>query len=183
MHMSQFVGYLATGLISLVVGLLLQRAKDKPRLLYWIPGSFIFELTQPQKFSLRTDSLTIQNVGRESAENIEIIHKVRPDHFQFSTAVSYREETLASGEHIIHIPRVGPREFVNIQLLSYTAMPVLLNIRSSEGPARQISVYLQRAFPLYVQYFAAFLILLGLGFLLYWIGAAVIYLTKAIGIL
>src|SRR4030095_5332195 len=80
------IGYIATGLVSLIVGLFLERLKGKPRLLYWLPGSFLFQLKHPN-VALRTDSLTIQNVGRHPATNVEIVHKARPDHFQFSTPV------------------------------------------------------------------------------------------------
>src|SRR5690606_24733949 len=115
--MDQLIGYVATGIVSLVVGLLLQKYQAKPKLLYWVPGTFTFTLNDP-KLLIRTDSLTIQNDGKKPASNIEIIHKEKPDHFQFSTAISYSEEITPSGEHVIKIPSLGAKEYVNIQLLS-----------------------------------------------------------------
>jgi energy-converting hydrogenase Eha subunit A len=143
MTMAETVGYIATGLISLVVGLFLERLKDKPRLLYWLPGSFLFQLKTPA-IALRTDSLTIQNVGRHPATNIEIVHKAKPDHFQFSTAVDFTEATTPTGEHVIRIASLGPKEFVNLQLLSHTNPAAILNVRCAEGPAQLIQVHLQR---------------------------------------
>lgn len=180
--MDNFVGYLATGLVSLFVGLLLQRLKDRPRLLYWLPGTFLFELKEPKDLQLRTDSLTVQNVGRKPATNVEIIHKTRPDHFQFLTAVSFVEETSPAGEHVIKIPSIGPKEHINIQLLSHVAAPILLNIRSDEGKAQLIQVHLQRILPKAAQALAAALLLIGFGFVLYWVVAAVIFLSKSIGV-
>ena len=52
--MEQLIGYIATGVVSLVVGLFLQRLQAKPKLLYWVPGSFMFNLKEPQ-LALRTD--------------------------------------------------------------------------------------------------------------------------------
>jgi len=179
--MEPLIGYIATGIVSLTVGLLLQRFQSKPKLLYWLPGSFIFELKDP-KVTIRTDSLTIQNVGRKPAKNVEIVHKYKPDHFHFSTAISFLEETSPNGEHIIKIPSLGAKEFVNIQLLSHTQQPILLNVRSDDSPAQLIQVHLQRVFPKWVYASVGFLLLLGFGFALYWIIRSVIFLSASIGI-
>ena len=177
--MKDISGYIVTGLVSLFIGLLLQRLKDKPRLLYWIPGSFLFQLKTPE-VNLRTDSLTIQNVGRQSATNVEIVYKIRPDHFQFSTPIDFSEGQSPSGEYVIRIASLGPKEHVNLQLLSHISQPVLLNIRSAEGRAQLIQVYLQRVVPKAIQALAGFLAFLGFGFLVYWVFAAVIFLSKGI---
>ena len=179
--MEQLIGYIATGVVSLVVGLFLQRLQAKPKLLYWVPGSFMFNLKEPQ-LALRTDALTIQNDGRMPATNVEIIHRQRPDHFQFSTAISYVEEHGPDGDHIIRIPSLGSKEFVNIQLLSHVQEPVLLNVRCAEGPAQLIQVHLQRVYPKWFQGFVGLLIILGFGFLLYWVGSAIIFVSKSIGL-
>ena len=179
--MEQLAGYIATGLVSLIVGLLLQRFQAKPKLLYWLPGSFLFELKDP-KIALRTDSLTIQNAGRKPATDVEIIHKYRPDHFQFSTAISYLEEMTPNGEHIIKIPSLGAKEFINIQLLSHVQLPILLNVRSAEGQAGLIQVHLQRIFPRWLNVLFGILLLLGFAFALYWIIRSVIFLSESIGI-
>lgn len=180
--MDQLIGYVATGVVSLLVGLLLQRYQAKPKLLYWIPGTFTFELKEP-KLAIRTDSVTIQNDGRKPATNIEIVHKERPDHFQFSTAISYSEETTPSGEHIIKVPSLGPKEHVNIQLLGHTKIPVLLNVRSAEGPAQNIQVHLQRIFPKWVYVFVGALMLLGFGFGVYWLIRSVHFISVSIGLI
>lgn len=179
--MEQLIGYIATGVVSLVVGLFLQRLQAKPKLLYWVPGSFMFNLKEPQ-LALRTDALTIQNDGRMPATNVEIIHRQRPDHFQFSTAISYVEEHGPDGAHIIRIPSLGSKEFVNIQLLSHVQEPVLLNVRCAEGPAQLIQVHLQRLYPKWFQVFVGLLMVLGFGFLLYWVGSAIIFISKSIGL-
>lgn len=181
MNMKVISGYIVTGLVSLLIGLVLQRLRDKPRLLYWLPGSFLFQLKTPE-IALRTDSLTIQNVGRQTATNIEIVHKARPDHFQFSTPIDFTEGSNPSGEHIIRITSLGPKEHINIQLLSHTNQPVLLNVRSAEGRAQLIQVSLQRVVSKPVRVFAGLLLFLGTGFFLYWVVAAVCFLSRAIGL-
>lgn len=179
--MEHITGYIVTGLVSLAVGLLLQRFQDKAKLLYWIPGSFLFQLKTPQ-LALRTDSLTIQNVGRKPAKDVEIIHKERPDHFQFSTQIAFVEENTPSGEHVIKIPSLGPKEYVNIQLLSHIKQPVLLNVRSAEGAAQLIQVRLQRVFPKVFYLLTAVFLFVGSGFCIYWIVLALIFISRSIGI-
>jgi hypothetical protein len=179
--MEHVTGYIVTGLVSLAVGILLQRLKERPKLLYWIPGSFLFQLKTPS-VAIRTDSLTIQNVGRQPATEVEIIHKSKPDHFQFSTHVNFSEGSTPSGEHVIKIPSLGANEYVNIQLLSHTTQPVLLNVRSAEGPAQLIRVHLQRVLPRAVQLLAGIFLLLGIGFVVYWLVAAIAFISQGIGL-
>ena len=146
----------------------------------WVAG-FVWNQWQPWS-GIRTDALTIQNDGRMPATNVAIIHRQRPDHFQFSTAISYVEEHGPDGAHIIRIPSLGSKEFVNIQLLSHVQEPVLLNVRCAEGPAQLIQVHLQRVYPKWFQGFVGLLIILGFGFLLYWVGSAIIFVSKSIGL-
>jgi hypothetical protein len=169
--MDQLIPYIATGLVSLVVGLLLQRFQARPKLLYWVP-----------KVALRTDSLTIQNTGRLPAHNIEIIHEQRPDHFQFSTALEYTESTTPDGRHIIKIPSLGSQEHINIQLLSHSQSPVLSNVRCAEGQAQLIQVHLQRIYPNWLLALVGLVILTGAGFTLYWLIKAIVFISIAIGV-
>jgi len=180
--MDQLIGYVATGIVSLVVGLLLQKYQAKPKLLYWVPGTFTFTLNDP-KLLIRTDSLTIQNDGKKPASNIEIIHKEKPDHFQFSTAISYSEEITPSGEHVIKIPSLGAKEYVNIQLLSHVKLPVLLSVRSSEGAAQNIQVHLQRVVPKWFTFLISIAMIVGFGFCVYWLVRAIHFISVSIGII
>lgn len=171
--MDPLLKYIVTGLVSLAVGLLLQRFQAKPNLKYFLPGTFLFDVADP-KVSVRTDSITIQNIGRKAAQNIEIIHKERPDHFQFSQAIGFEEENAPDGSHITKISSLGPKEFINIQYLSHIKAPTLLNIRSEDGPAGLIQVQFQRIFPQWFNFSVAVLLLVGLGAILYGIAKLVI---------
>lgn len=164
--MDPLLGHVITGVFALVVGLVLQRFVAKPKLQYFLPGTFIFDLEEPE-LKLQTDSLTIQNSGGKSATNIEIVHKEKPDHFQFSQAIAYKEEFNPNGEHLLKIESLGPKEFLNIQYLSHTKSPVLLRVRSDQGSAQLIQVQFQPIYPNWLKYIVAILIFSGFGFLLY----------------
>ena len=164
--MDPILKYIVTGIVSLTVGLLLQRFQAKSNLKYFLPGTFVFDVPDP-KISIRTDSLTIQNLGRKSAQGIEIIHKEKPDHFQFSQAIAFEEEYAPNGNHITKIANLGPKEFINIQYLSHIKEPILLNVRSEDGPAKLIQVQFQRLYPQWFNVGAIGLFLVGFGTVLY----------------
>jgi hypothetical protein len=161
-------GYVVTGVVSLAVGFLLRRLEPKAKLVFWSPHNFLFELKK-ENVVLQTNSLTLQNVGRKPAEGIEVIHKARPDFFQFSPAVDYEERSSPTGEHVLAVKSLGAKEYFTLQLLSYKTAPVLLTVRSKEGLAAPIAIKPQRVFPRWFNIAVAFLFLVGLGFTIYWV--------------
>jgi len=179
--MAELSGYIATGIVSLVVGLLLRYIEAKAKIVYWFPHNFFFELKK-ENVVLQTNSLTVQNTGRRPAENIEIIHKQKPDFFQLAPSIPYEEETTSNGEHVLRVKTLGPKEFFMLQLLSYKTVPVLLNVRSKEGPAKTIQIQPQKIFPLWFQWVSAGLFFIGLGFAIYWCIKAIIFISNNIGI-
>lgn len=166
---------LVTSFCSLIIGILLKYIEPKAKLVYWFPHNFLFNLSEP-KVLLQTNSLTIQNIGRKSAEEIEIIHSHEPDFFEIHPSVSY-EAVEKNGKHIVTIPFLGSKEFITLQILSYKSVPQILTVRSKEGMAQQIPITIQRLFPVWVNYTAVFLMLLGVATL---VVAVVSYLPKDI---
>lgn len=179
--MDNLAGYVATGVISLTVGLLLRYLEPKAKLFYWSPANFFFQL-QRENIALQTDALTIQNLGRKAAEKIELVWKARPDFFQFSPAVPYEDEQLENGQYVLRVASLGPKEFFTLQVLSYKTAPALLYVRSNSGPAQQMPFQIQRAFPVWVQAALLFLVVVGFGFLVYWLIRTLAFLSRAIGV-
>lgn len=164
--MDPIAGYVVTGVISLSVGWLLQRLAPRSKLVYWLPHNFFFDL-KAEKVVLQTNALTVQNTGRRPAENVEILHKTRPDFLQVSPSLAYVETETPAGEHALTIPHLGPGEYFTIQLLSYKTVPQLLNIRCKDGAAVQIPITSQRVYPRWFNFGAGLLMLLGLGLVIY----------------
>lgn len=178
---TSLIGYVITGVVSLVVGLLLKHLEPKSKLCYWFPHAFVFDLKN-ENLTIQTNSLTVQNLGRESAEDVEIIHKSRPDFFQFSPPIAYLEETTKSGDHILRIPHLGKKEFFTLQLLSYKSVPVLQNIRSKDGSGTQIQFKFQRHYPKWLEYLIGLIMVSGLIVVVYWLVKSFIFLSKSIGL-
>ena len=135
--MENLAGHIATGVVTFIVGFLLQWLKARPHVVYWTPHWFRFDLTNP-KVSLQTDALTIQNLGRQAAEDVELIMTARPDFFQFSPAFQYAESNTPEGHFVLTISSLGAKEFFTLQLLSYTQVPKFLSLRSKAGPAKEM---------------------------------------------
>ena len=180
--MGHLIGYIATGLVSLTVGVLLIYLRPKAKVLYWSPHSFLFDL-QREKVVLQTDALTLQNLGRDKAENVEIIFDRRPDFFQFAPAIKYQPIELDNGNFVLSINTLGSKEYVTLQILSYTQVPKILNVKSSVGFASPMPFQIQRLFPRWFNYSLVFLMLIGLGFSLFWVVKAAIFISRNIGVI
>lgn len=179
--MASLTGYIATGLVSLVVGIVLKYFEAKARVVYWIPAPAVFDLKN-EKVVLQANALSVQNLGRETAEDVEIVHKTRPDHFQLTPAIPFTEDTTVNGEHVIRIRALGPKEYFTIQLLSYRTAPYLLYIRSKAGAASPIQIRFQRYVPKWVIALIWFFMLVGFGFTIYWAIHAFVFISENIGV-
>ena len=179
--MEGLAGYVATGIVMLAVGLLLRNLEPKAKVVYWSPHTFIFDVLEP-KVMLKTDSVTIQNIGRREAENVEVVFKSRPDFFKIQPSIPYLEHQNPDGDFILKVPTLGPKEFFTLQILSFATIPNVQNIRSKAGQASLIQVQFQRQFSRPVQLLLAILLLVGFGFLSFWLIQAVVFISRSIGL-
>lgn len=110
--------YVATGVVSFAVGLALRALEPKVRLVWWSPHQFLFQLQLQQPVALLTHAITIQNLGRKEAKDVEVVHKTRPDFFKLQPALDHVETTTLAGEHIVRVRTLGPKlcDFTGVAL-------------------------------------------------------------------
>jgi hypothetical protein len=173
-------GYIATIVVSLLTGYFAQFLQLRSKLLCWSPHNFFFNLKK-EGVVLQTNSLTLQNVGRRPAEEVEIIHKERPDFFELHPSVEHQETTNPNGEHLIKIKSLGPKEWVVLQTLSYKTPPVLNNVRWKHGQAKWVQIQPQRVWPQWIYVGLNVLLLVGAGSIIYWLLRAAIYIAGQLG--
>ena len=161
-----YIQVILAGIISFLVGRALDVFESKPKVCYWFPHQFYFDVKK-ENVVLKTDSITVQNLGRKSAEDIEIIHEQEPDYFKLQPSLSYTTANNANGEHVIKISSLGPKEFFTLQLLSYKTVPSLMSIRSKNGHAQNVPITIQRLYPQYINYSVAFLMIMGFATIVY----------------
>ncbi|MDP3025116.1 MAG: hypothetical protein Q8O10_06240 [candidate division Zixibacteria bacterium] len=183
--MSDLAGYIFTGIVLLIVGYLSHYLQPKSKVVSWMHHRFLFDgvdITDPP-VTFATLAYTIQNVGRKAAEDIEIVHKSKPNFFKLEPVLNYEQCTTPSGEHVVKIPSLGPKEFFTIEYLVYRVpIPELLHIRSKDGPSAFINIQPTRIFPKWFQLAVGFFLFVGIGFSAYWLIMAVIFISKGIGI-
>lgn len=180
--MDTLAGYVATGVVSLLVGLALRELESKVKIVYWSPHQFLFQIPTP-RLDLFTHSITIQNIGRKAAEHVEIIHKRRPDFFKLQPALDYEESATPAGEHVVRVKSLGPKELFTIEFLSYATVPELQLIRSKAGQATSIPIQFYRVFPRWYRAILIGLFFIGLGFVIYWLLRATFFILKGLGVL
>jgi len=177
--MDSLTGYIATIIVSLIIGYLSRFIEPKSKLLAWFPHNFLFNL-QKEGVIIQTNSLTVQNWGRKAAEGIEIIHKAKPDFFEIHPSVKFSESTNPNGEHIIHLETLGPKEWFVLQLLSYKTVPKLQNVRWKGGQCKWIQIVPQRVLPKTLLLALQLFMFVGIGTIAYWIIRAVLLLNSQV---
>lgn len=204
--MESLGGYIATICVSLTTGYLARYLEPRTKIVFWQPHDFLYQIPShqlphagqpalpgastaagaapaPGPFFLRTQSVTIQNLGRKPADWVEIVHAQRPDFFQLYPSLNYTEGVTPTGQHVIRVNSLGSKEFFTIQFLSYLNPPQLLYIRSAAGHASTIPVMPVRQYPRWVQSVMGGLALMGGGFSAYWAIRVVHVLLKAMRVL
>ncbi len=206
--MDSLAGYIATVVVSVAGTYLSQFLRPKVKIWYWLSHSFIYTIPNnqfnpapnpapalppvpagnlavpqaaPANFLLLTQSVTIQNFGRECADWVEIVLRRKPDFFQLHPALNYTESTNAAGEHTLRVQSLASKEFFTIQFLCYTHMPELSFIRSTAGHASPMPWMTVRKFPPWVNLLIWLAMIIGAGFCAFWIIKGGIYVLKAVG--
>ena len=133
--MEGLAGYILTGIVSLAVGALLMRAQPKAKLVYWFPhvANFNIDADPGPPVSFQTSALTVQNLGRRAAEDVQIILSAEPADLQMYPIIPHEEYETEDGHFVITIPRLAPQEIVTLQIVGLGYFPSLLNLRSDAG--------------------------------------------------
>jgi hypothetical protein len=182
MTMDSLAGYVATATVSVAAGYALQFLAPRAKVVFWAAHHFGFQVPAlppgiPVPVTLTTSAITVQNIGRVRAENIEVAHDRRPDMFSIYPTLAFTE-SQQQGLHIIHLPGLGPKEWFTLELLNTGLQPPaqFLYVRSRDGHAQPIPMLFQRALPTWQIYVGWAIWITGAGFLLYWIVRAVMSL-------
>jgi hypothetical protein len=205
--MNSLAGYIATFCVSVAVFYVSLLLQFKIKIRYWFSHNFLYTMpwNPPQQSqqalppattqqsavtaavqpapptgsaNLLTRSITVQNFGRKSAEWVEIVHRRKPDFFQFYPSLNYTESTTLAGEHVLRVNSLAHREWFTIQFLSYSHEPELLYVRSTAGHASLMPWMVVRKYPQWVIAILWMLILIGSGFCAYWLIRASVFLFE-----
>ena len=165
----ELVSYAGAAAVMLIVGFFLRELKQKWGLVWWNFHQFIFELDFDPPVKLLIYAITVHNVARTPARDIEIIHNTRPDYFKLEPALDYVDYVKPSGDHVLCVKSLGSKEFVTVQFLNHVTSAQLRTIKSEAGPAREIDILTQRVYRSWWSGFPALIFVITAGALTYWL--------------
>jgi len=167
---------------TLVAAIVSRVVSARARLVVFFPGgqSFRISSSTDEPIDLQTFTVTVENAGRKPTKNVEVtLSRHLPiDQIAITPAINNRIEDRA-GEMVIHIPVLGPREHAAIQFCSFQdGLPNVLNVRSDDGRAKEISVHLQRVFQKPFLWLIGISMFTGFAFLLWAFASITIYFVE-----
>jgi hypothetical protein len=172
--------------VGVLTGYILQFLKPRAKVVFWPAHHFVFNLPKSTPTStpiiITTHAITVQNVGRRRAENIEVAHSDQPapQLFHLWPTLQHTVHTQP-GVHLITISGLGPGEGFTLEFLDIGGQPSqLLYIRSNDGLAQQILMQPQRVPPKWMLSVGWAVFIAGAAFLAYWIIQAVILISRHI---
>ncbi len=180
------VGTAIGGVLGFLGGWALKYVGPKSQVVFWYPHNSFFQVPQPGAagtFNVLTSSVTVQNLGRLPARNVELVYNLKPDHFTVTPIRTWTERTTPQGQHVITMATLGHNEWFTVEVLGFANLAALVHVRSDDGEGRMVSVMQQRIWPTWVNWVVAILMLTGAGFLLYWALRGLHLLAKVVGTL
>ena len=172
--------------LGFVGGWALKYVGPKSKLVYWFTHNSFSQIPQPgtgNTFTLITSSVTVQNLGRRPATNVELVYTGAPSHYNFTPARTHTQHGTPQGQHVIAVPSLGHNEWFTIEVIGFGTAPALLHLRSDDGAAQLVPMMPQRIWPRWVNWVSAILVLTGAGVLLYWALRGLQLLARLLGIL
>jgi hypothetical protein len=156
------IAFVVTGILA-IIG---RKFTPKAKVVWGTSHGFSFTVPKNNNnngpYTFHTGTVFIQNVGRDTATDIEVHFNFRPEHFQIWPAFSWKEETNPEGHYAVVIKNLGKREFVTIEMISGIALPLLLRVRTAKGECRQVQMAPQQVFSRGVRWILIGLLLLGI---------------------
>ena len=166
-----------TAIVSAILGFLsnylLKYFEPKPKFVIWLSHSYEFKIPVPntdgKAVIIHVQTVRYDNLSKFPIADVEIVHKVRPDHFAFDPPQPYQESTLKDGEHLISLKSIAPQTGFSMQFFSHTSYPNLLYVRSKQGNAEVIQVKPQIINPQWKINIVRAFFIVGVTMVVYWL--------------
>lgn len=159
------VSAVAIGLGSIALGLIFPRR-----------SKLIYHQTRPISVDLnrqfvQTETLFIQNIGRQEARDVCVIHNWQRDTFKAAVQPShYDEEYTPEGQVVFRIEAIHPLETCVITYVHSTPPsidPILRSIRAADHAARMVPPAIYHWYPTWIRWAFKICAVIGAWFALY----------------
>ena len=117
-----------------------------------------------------TASIRVINIGRETANKVELAFNWKPQHLNLWPVRHYESKCDQDSRHILIFDNLSPKEEIGIEIMSINAdLPALIQVRSAECQAKNVPMmWIAYEAPWKKAITSAFRFL-GLGALVYWL--------------
>lgn len=157
---------------------LLSAQRGKPKLIRAVRHAHTFHINQPllneagiqiaPNQQLQTVSVVVHNLGSKTANNVEIVLNFPPMFINFWPLRNKTIKPQEDNRYVVVYDTLAPGEFVGMELCSInTPVPMLVNVRSDEGPASEVTLTQHPAIPSWKRNLFRSLMFLGLGTAIY----------------
>lgn len=165
-------------LVPFIAWLLNASQRGKPRLIRAVRHAHTFHINEPllnaaggtikasQQF--QTASVVVHNLGSSKATNVEIVLNFAPMFINFWPLRNKTIKPQDDYRYVVVYETLAPGEFVGIEMCSInTPLPMLLNVRSDEGPASEVQLTQHPAMPNWKRNLFRVFAFMGLGATVY----------------
>jgi hypothetical protein len=105
------------------------------------------EVISPNQ-TVHTNSITVTNIGDETAHKVEIVFNWKPQYFNLWPARHYDQRTEHDNRYTIMLESLAPKESIGFELLSFNLdLPQLVTVRSNESVSENVYMVPQPVYP------------------------------------
>lgn len=143
----------------------------KGRLFYGVSHRHMYRVPDLQSggfFPVRTQQIWLQNFGRGTLTDIEVLLNYKPQHYEIWNPRQYEEKVMPDGRVSILIPSMLGRETLTLSIIdTIHDIPVVLDVRSQSGLGRHMNMFPVVRLPSWIYYILWILILAGVSSLIF----------------
>ena len=121
----------------------------------------------PNKASYFTQTIFVQNTGKGTAEDVELIFNYKPEHFQIWPITPYKEEIHKDNRFSLRVEHLSPRENFSVELLGTHELPRLLRIRTQSKEGMEILMSPSQVYSRWIHILVAALMFSGAFLIVY----------------
>jgi len=175
MEITGLQGFAFSVVLIFVTAAVTRWFERKPKLITYVShsASFTYSTGHGGKEAVNTHTLVIRNTGSKAATNVRVGHNHLPEDFDISPKRTFKVESIGDGEcSDIVFDTVAPSEQITISYLYFPpvfADQIIGLVKSDEGIAKGIDVWLTRRFPPWVNFLITFHVVIGASTIVYFL--------------
>ncbi|WP_338886814.1 hypothetical protein [Aeromonas rivipollensis] len=162
--------------------------KARAKLIWASPHSFSFLVPEPlrdangievsSKQLVNTASIKIINIGRETANKVELVFNYKPQFLNLWPVRHFEQRSADDGRHSLIFENLSPKEEIGLEIMAINGeLPHVLLVRCAECTAKNVSIVWFRHVEQWKIKTGQFLMMAGLGSLVYILITLVQYLV------